>query len=140
MIPNRGLVGDKVVLNVPENPFVNGRRGVIKEVKDWGVFVATDAAATGEFRALWAEILYDDQSSVETVVEERVVLTEPYTTANGYSNGTVPKSSPSPAYLSREAREEGYTGNACDICGSFKTRRTGNCWTCEDCGSTGGCS
>lgn len=142
MIPNRGSVGDRVVLNVPENHILNGRRGVIKEIRDWGVFVATDAAATGEFRALWSEIFYEDQSKIETVIEEKITLTESYSVSqrNGETNGTLTTNSSSSISSAKKSRSEGYTGDSCDICGSFKTRRTGSCWTCEDCGTNGGCS
>jgi predicted RNA-binding Zn-ribbon protein involved in translation (DUF1610 family) len=37
------------------------------------------------------------------------------------------------------ARNSGYTGNACEQCGSFNLRRTGTCETCEDCGWNKGC-
>lgn len=38
------------------------------------------------------------------------------------------------------ARESGYTGDPCDVCGAFKLRRTGTCVTCEACGANSGCS
>jgi hypothetical protein len=34
----------------------------------------------------------------------------------------------------------GYDGNACDVCGNFALRRSGSCLTCEQCGTTTGCS
>ncbi|HEY1299242.1 MAG TPA: hypothetical protein VGF07_02020 [Stellaceae bacterium] len=34
---------------------------------------------------------------------------------------------------------QGFTGDACDVCGNFRLVRTGTCATCLDCGSTGGC-
>ena len=37
------------------------------------------------------------------------------------------------------AKQQGYTGDICSICGSSKMRRTGKCDTCEECGTTGGC-
>jgi ribonucleoside-diphosphate reductase alpha chain len=37
------------------------------------------------------------------------------------------------------ARNSGFTGNACEQCGSFNLRRTGTCETCEDCGWNKGC-
>lgn len=46
-----------------------------------------------------------------------------------------------PAKMKREhATSMGYTGDACDHCGSMKMKRTGHCNTCEDCGTTTGCS
>lgn len=38
-----------------------------------------------------------------------------------------------------EAREKGYTGNACPDCGGFSVVRRGTCLSCDCCGWTGGC-
>ncbi len=38
------------------------------------------------------------------------------------------------------AREQGYTGDCCQKCGSDKVKRSGSCSVCCDCGETGGCS
>ncbi len=38
------------------------------------------------------------------------------------------------------SRDEGFTGDACDQCGSLRMRRNGSCLLCVDCGSTSGCS
>jgi ribonucleoside-diphosphate reductase alpha chain len=38
------------------------------------------------------------------------------------------------------ARDQGYTGDVCQTCGSLRMRRNGSCLLCEDCGSTSGCS
>ena len=40
----------------------------------------------------------------------------------------------------REARMKGYTGDACEGCGSMAMVRNGTCTKCIDCGSTSGCS
>lgn len=46
-----------------------------------------------------------------------------------------------PALMSRTtATALGYTGDACDNCGSMKMQRTGHCNTCAECGTTTGCS
>jgi hypothetical protein len=46
-----------------------------------------------------------------------------------------------PARMSREnATGMGYTGDACDHCGSMRMKHTGHCNTCEECGTTTGCS
>jgi len=46
-----------------------------------------------------------------------------------------------PAKMSRSTAEAmGYTGDACDHCGSMKMQRTGHCNTCAECGTTTGCS
>ncbi len=38
------------------------------------------------------------------------------------------------------AIECGFTGNVCANCGSLRLKRVGSCETCEDCGSSNGCS
>lgn len=38
------------------------------------------------------------------------------------------------------ARAQGYSGDACDICGSLSMKRSGSCLVCEACGTTSGCS
>lgn len=46
-----------------------------------------------------------------------------------------------PAKMSRRTAEQlGFTGDACDNCGSMKMQRTGHCNTCAECGTTTGCS
>ena len=52
--------GSKVVLRTPGNDRLNGARGVVKRLTEWGAFVATPAAATGEYRAAWDEMVLDD--------------------------------------------------------------------------------
>ncbi len=38
-----------------------------------------------------------------------------------------------------QARQSGYTGDACTACGGMNVKRTGTCTVCENCGSSGGC-
>ena len=38
------------------------------------------------------------------------------------------------------AREQGYTGDSCPVCGHFTMVRNGTCLRCSTCGSTTGCS
>lgn len=45
-----------------------------------------------------------------------------------------------PITVQEVARQQGYSGNPCDVCGSFKMRRNGTCQVCEGCGTTTGCS
>ena len=42
--------------------------------------------------------------------------------------------------MAEKARLQGYTGDACDDCGSFTLVRNGTCLKCETCGGTTGCS
>lgn len=37
-------------------------------------------------------------------------------------------------------RAGGFTGSQCSTCGSFAMVRSGTCETCQECGSTSGCS
>lgn len=50
----RGL---KVTLYTPENPILHGAPAVIDEITDYGAVVKTEAAATGQFRALFGEMI-----------------------------------------------------------------------------------
>lgn len=49
--------GEEVRLLLPDNPVLHLRTGVIKSVTEWGAHVATTAAATGMFRALFSEMI-----------------------------------------------------------------------------------
>jgi hypothetical protein len=46
-----------------------------------------------------------------------------------------------PTRMKREqATGMGYTGDQCDNCNSMRMKVTGHCNTCEECGTTTGCS
>jgi hypothetical protein len=49
--------GDVVRLNTPDNLRLHMAQGVVKTITPWGAFVNTPAAATGEYRALAAEMV-----------------------------------------------------------------------------------
>ncbi len=40
----------------------------------------------------------------------------------------------------RQARMQGYEGDACGACGNFTLVRNGTCQKCVTCGETSGCS
>jgi ribonucleoside-diphosphate reductase alpha chain len=40
----------------------------------------------------------------------------------------------------RQAKAQGYEGDACDECGNFTLVRNGTCMKCVTCGATSGCS
>ena len=40
----------------------------------------------------------------------------------------------------RQARLQGYEGDACTECGNFTLVRNGTCLKCDTCGGTSGCS
>jgi len=39
-----------------------------------------------------------------------------------------------------QTRQNGFTGNTCSNCGSARMVTSGHCETCQDCGTTTGCS
>jgi hypothetical protein len=41
---------------------------------------------------------------------------------------------------SSNGKDQGFTGECCNTCGSFRMKRTGVCSTCQDCGTSGGCA
>lgn len=51
------LVGDQVRLSTPDNTRLNGTTATIKELTDWGAHCIAPAAGSGEFRALWTEMV-----------------------------------------------------------------------------------
>ncbi len=51
--------GDKVRLVTPDNPRLNGAQGVIRTITVYGAIISTKAAGSGEFRALFEEIVED---------------------------------------------------------------------------------
>ena len=56
-------VGKTIRLNTPGNARLHGSPAVVAVVEEWGARVRTPAAATGEYRAAWEEMLpLDDHS------------------------------------------------------------------------------
>ena len=53
----RPQVNDRVTLNIPENERLHLALAQVVSLEAWGAHVATDAAATGQFRASWGEML-----------------------------------------------------------------------------------
>lgn len=45
-----------------------------------------------------------------------------------------------PVMTRAQAIQSGFTGDSCDHCGSSRMKNTGHCNTCEECGTTTGCS
>lgn len=117
-------VGQRVVLNVPENERVHGKYATIETLTEWGAHVTTDATSTGKFRAL-----FEEMEEIVSASTNGVHKGELYT-ADGKRETTTKQS----------ARNMGYTGNICINCQGSKMRRNGTCEVCEDCGSTNGCS
>lgn len=55
--------GDKITLNVPDNPILDGATATVEELTPWGAFVQTGASATNKFRALFTEMVPIHQSN-----------------------------------------------------------------------------
>lgn len=120
--------GSEVVLVVPENRALHGRRAVVVSVTDWGAHVLTGAAATGNFRALFSEMVFPNGYPTAA----RAV---PGPGGSGEGKSLL---LPLPSSGTAEHPWE-YSGSCCDVCGSARLRRAGPCLVCEDCGTSGGC-
>lgn len=126
------LPGDKVRLNTPDNPRLDGARAIVETTTEWGAHVLTDAAATGKFRALYSEMIIEREGTI--------LLAEKAAT-HAHSNGGYQElKNPYVLRDNKQAKSEGYTGDACDTCGGLKMKRNGACLLCEDCGTSSGCS
>lgn len=106
--------GTQVILNVPDNPRLHGAPAIVKEATEWGAYVATNAAATGEFRALTEEML----------VESEMIQ------ANGVHSEKMQEEMLIPTQ---------YTGDICVHCQSARMRRVGTCLVCSNCGDSTSC-
>lgn len=49
-------LGQKVRLRTPDNPRLNNATGEVVALFEYGAHVATSAAGSGRFRALWSEM------------------------------------------------------------------------------------
>lgn len=56
--------GQPVRLNVPENSRLHGALAFVERAEPWGAHVRTDSAATGQFRALYSEMMEVDNISI----------------------------------------------------------------------------
>ena len=110
---------DQVVLDVPENPRLHNALGRVLMTTEWGAFVSTPAAASGQFRAAWHEM--------KPVV-------------SGNDRGKVHANGKVYGRETMAAVARGYHFDPCDKCGAFALKRSGVCFTCDVCGSTSGCS
>lgn len=147
---------DMVRLLTPENPRLHGATAQVLETTEWGAIVATSAAATGRFRALYSEMVPLDlnevgtvrQASTETVVavsdstlDTVAVVIKQVGSTNGWRLGHAhPAESRSGRDLHHFSHSEGYTGDVCSVCQGSRMRHNGSCLVCDDCGSTTGCS
>lgn len=83
-----------------------------------------------------------EQAALATALDEAGVLTPTKNAEMSAAAGMdIGATDIGPAKMSRSTAEAmGYTGDACDHCGSMKMQRTGHCNTCAECGTTTGCS
>ncbi len=116
-------IGTKVMLLVPDNPRLNGATATVKEIRSspegegWYAVVACGKAGSGSFRALDCEMVESMGGPLQIA-------------SKGHKNGVHATS----------AKEQGYSGDVCDICGSSRVRRKGSCLGCDECGSSSGCT
>lgn len=116
-------VGDRVRVNAPGEAY-HGRLAVVEVLFDWGVQARLpmwrhEKAIDGHeirLRMLWAE------------------LTPAHPPATGGGGGGCQVRPVQPQKVG------GFTGDLCPGCGGAKMVRSGSCATCQDCGSTTGCS
>lgn len=118
--------GQFVRLKTPDNSQIDGATGCVKILAEWGAYVATLSAASGEFRAAWheMELLGDHPTELNGHVS-----------ANGHTTVKANLTTPGGPVLSQPEA----TGYVCDFCGSSRMKRAGPCLTCQECGAGGGC-
>ncbi|EDM79815.1 Ribonucleoside-diphosphate reductase [Plesiocystis pacifica SIR-1] len=91
--------------------------------------------------------LYLGGESGKIEVEDRTAAVGAAAASAGFNrgNGNKSRSSELKAQAAlgekvRQAKMQGYEGDACDACGSFTLVRNGSCMKCMTCGGTSGCS
>jgi hypothetical protein len=149
--------GLRVRLNTPDNPYLHGHPGVVKELTPYGAVVATSAAASGQYRAFPHEmdpIDFDPPAAPAEVSQPVGTAVEAVDTASVVEAKVAPAPSAvrdqarrralvaTRAAAARKAKETDImspTGNMCDRCGSMRMVRSGACEVCLDCGESGGC-
>lgn len=58
-------VGDRIRLYTPDNPRLHETKATIVELTAWGAHCKAPAAASGQFRATWEEMILDVQYTGE---------------------------------------------------------------------------
>lgn len=112
--------GMLVRIVTPGNVRLNGQQARVDAVTEWGAHLTT-GVGSGMFRALFSEMIpWVDQKR-----EKR--------------SKTTKKTPKRPASKAVAVKEQGYTGDVCERCGSMRMKRSGACLTCEDCGENSGC-
>lgn len=128
--------GIRVTFDTPDNPRLHGTEGVVKTRTHYGAICHAPAAATGEFRAHWTEMITELGAISEQVADEIHSLAA---SGYGHANGATNMAYGSNAPPVEPSRAMGYSGEVCRICQGMKVVRVGTCLRCDDCGSTTGC-
>lgn len=111
--------GVLVRLRLPENPILDGKLATISETTEWGAHVVFDVDADGN-------VAIDGSAAGKFRALHSEMV--PHVQVNGSTKARA------------QAKDQGYTGDACDGCGSFCMKRNGACLLCEACGASSGCS
>ena len=99
-----------------------------------------EADADAEAELGLAEAAAEAPEGAEAGKEPIGFAIEAVAAAVGTALNAAPAKGEAKADKIREARMKGYTGDACETCGSMAVVRNGTCTKCLDCGSTSGCS
>ncbi|MBI3452616.1 MAG: vitamin B12-dependent ribonucleotide reductase [Rhodospirillales bacterium] len=128
------------VRKVASTGFVRSRFRVLDGGQDAPAARAQRAAGTAPHNgtaAGLAEVLAEDADREPIVFAIGTTTVETVSTTVAIAMTADPRND---AHKVREARLKGYTGDACESCGSMAMVRNGTCTKCIDCGSTSGCS
>ena len=119
-----------------ESP-LEGIEGIIEEVTEWGAVVWTGFGATGTYRALFMEM-----EAIPVHVNGQVTKHAFVAFESTEVIASVMLSSPSEPMDPAEpdVRDLGYSGDICQNCGGSRMRQAGACLTCDECGTSAGCS
>ena len=126
------------------NGFTRGRNSRIKflQVLDGGADANAGRAASARATAQPAGDIAttEDQGDVGTLtVVSKLPMGFAIETPPEHEHGHAAPGQDAHAKY-KAARQMGFTGDACEECGSMKMVRNGTCTKCLDCGSTSGCS
>jgi hypothetical protein len=144
--------GLRVRLNTPDNPYLHGHPGVVKELTPYGAVVATEAAATGQYRAFPHELDPIDfdpptahavthsgnqaQAMVAAVEQSNPPEVVEYTSAKTSPDG-VTKEAPAPSAVREQAHRRAMVATRAAAARKAKETDvmspTGN--ACADCGN-----
>ena len=126
-------------------PKGNGARQVTPSVEsNGGAQASAQISASGQLATHLAESVRIEpsplpQSALEQRVSWELEPTKAVSPLEGVQRFTK-RSRRTKLSVVERARLQGFTGDACDDCGSFTMVRNGTCTKCDTCGATSGCS